>query len=153
MTILFVRHAHAGERPWAERDHARPLTDLGVAEAAALVALHAGRSIDRVLLSPYLRCVQTAEPLARNRGLELERSEVLAEGVDRHALEELLDELVGQNVVLCSHGDILDATLRLLVQRGADLGLARWGQKASTWILEDDGRTITRGRYLPPPPI
>ena len=154
MTILFIRHAHAGERGrWHDDDRARPVSEKGVAQSQALVDLHAEAAIDRIITSPYTRCVQTVEPLAEARGLELERSDVLAEGVDRAALATLLDGLVGQDVALCSHGDVLDATLRLLGSRGVDLGDDLRYQKGSTWVLEDDGDRIVHGRYVEPPRI
>src|SRR5206468_2146730 len=64
-----VRHGAAGDRhAWHEADELRPLDEEGRWQAEALVALLAEAVIERLLSSPYLRCVQTLEPLAAVRG-------------------------------------------------------------------------------------
>ena len=76
-----VRHGEAGDRhAWHDPDELRPLTEEGWRQAKALVDLLADAEIDRLLSSPYVRCVQTLEPLAEARGLPVETTPVLAEG-------------------------------------------------------------------------
>jgi 8-oxo-dGTP pyrophosphatase MutT (NUDIX family)/phosphohistidine phosphatase SixA len=103
--LLVVRHASAGERDEWDRDDARrPLDECGRGEAEALVGQLAGFELGRIVSSPFDRCVQTVEPLARARGLELETTEELAEGVELERVRDLLLGLEGQAAVVCGHG-------------------------------------------------
>ena len=89
--------------------------------------------LDRIVSSPYVRCVQTVEPLAKARGLEIEFDEQL--GADRlHEVPQVLERLKGQNAVVCTHGDL------------PGLG-GRPYQKGSVWVLDEAGEPA---RYLPP---
>ncbi|TLU74593.1 histidine phosphatase family protein [Lichenicoccus roseus] len=45
------------------------LTPLGEEQAAQAAAALAGQRIDRILVSPYTRALQTAAPIARERGV------------------------------------------------------------------------------------
>src|SRR3954469_967625 len=63
--LLLVRHAKAGNRKsWDGVDRLRPLTDAGWAQGTALLDLLGESRPVRLLSSPYVRCVQTLEPLA-----------------------------------------------------------------------------------------
>jgi len=67
--LLFVRHAHS---PWVpNREAERPLSAAGHAAAEAVADQLAERSLDAVVSSPYRRAVQTVEPLAERRGLDV----------------------------------------------------------------------------------
>lgn len=103
--ILLIRHASAGDRSeWEGEDSLRPLDRRGRRQAAALVDLLADYDVDRVLSSPAVRCVQTVEPLAAARGLEVEvRDEVFE---DRHEEEgaALLRALEGGAAISCHGG-------------------------------------------------
>ncbi len=150
MTILLLRHAEAGDRStWAGDDRHRPTDRVGREQAAAIVEQYAGRPIDRILTSPYTRCVQTVEPLAADRGLLLEEEEDLAEGAPFDAVQRLLRQLDGTNAVLCTHGDVVAAVVADLRHRGADLPDDPRCQKAGTWVLDGDpGRPVAA--YLAP---
>jgi ADP-ribose pyrophosphatase YjhB (NUDIX family) len=103
--LLLVRHASAGDRDgWVGDDRLRPLDERGRRQAERLVEVLAGHTIERVCSSPYLRCVQTVEPL----GLPVEPREELAEGAGVPALAEVAAEGSG---VLCVHGDVLEGLL------------------------------------------
>lgn len=146
MTLLVIRHTHAGDRSaWAGDDRLRPLSPKGKAQANALVDLLSDMPIERLVSSPYVRCVQSVEPLAAARGLTLETDDRLAEGTPHQRLWTLLDELDGQHAAVCSHGDIVQDVVEAL-----DLEPARW-KKGSTWILERHDGLVTNARYLPPP--
>ena len=81
MIGVFVRHARAGDREkWEGDDRLRPLDRKGRRQAEGLVELLAEYPIERLLSSPYLRCVQSFEPLAQARGLEIEQVAELGEG-------------------------------------------------------------------------
>jgi 8-oxo-dGTP diphosphatase len=103
VTGVLLRHASAG-RPheYAGDDRLRPLDARGRRQAAALVELFGALEVRRVLSSPYVRCVETVEPLAAARGLPVELDDRLAEGAGGTALELLRED----GVVCCTHGDV-----------------------------------------------
>jgi phosphohistidine phosphatase SixA len=149
--VFVVRHAKAGDRDkWTEPDEIRPVTKSGRRQAEALVDLLASERISRIVSSAYLRCVQTVEPLAAARGLEVEGDDALAEGAPLDAALQLIDR-VGDGGVHCTHGDVMDDLIAHLARRGvagADPSLMK---KGSTWVLEGDDGAFTRATYLPPP--
>jgi 8-oxo-(d)GTP phosphatase len=103
--ILVVRHASAGNRDeWDADDAHRPLDERGRKQAEALVDQLAGFEVDRILSSPFDRCVQGVEPLARARSLEVELSDELAEGAGPERVQALLLGLAGDAAVVCGHG-------------------------------------------------
>ena len=117
MTSVLLRHASAGHRTrWDGHDLARPLDDRGRRQAVELVELLRPFGVRRVVSSPYVRCVETVEPLAAELGVPLEQDDRLAEGA-RGSASELLDE---DGVVCCTHGDVVEA----LVGRGLKKGAA-----------------------------
>lgn len=152
--LLLVRHAKAGERErWAGPDRLRPLSKKGAAQAALLADQLAGRAVSRVVSSPYVRCVQTVEPLAGRLGLGVEESEGLAEGASVDQVAGLLQALRHESAVLCTHGDVIPTLLDYLARRdGLHLPPAFPCAKGSTWILhpDDEGRFV-RAEYLPAP--
>jgi len=102
--LVVVRHGSAGDRlAWKDDDHLRPLDKKGRKQAKRLVDVLAGARIERIVSSPYLRCVQTVEPLAKARGLEVEELDGLGEGMWRET-PALLRTLLGEHAVACVHG-------------------------------------------------
>ena len=151
MTIHLVRHAHAGKRSeWEGDDRKRPLSPRGEAQSASLVALLGGERVGRVLSSPYVRCVQTVEPLAQKLGVAVEADDRFAEGSDPDVALAALLELAEPGGVACSHGDLIPVLVRRLVADGMAVDGPLLDQKGSTWVLETTGGRITRGRYVPP---
>jgi 8-oxo-dGTP diphosphatase len=147
-----VRHAKAGARGGrAGDDRLRPLSRAGRHQAEALVGMFRDIELERVLTSPYVRCVQTVQPLALDHGLPVETADVLAEGAPPDAALALLDELVHTPSVLCTHGDIVPAVVLRLADRGVPLEGERDWKKGSTWVLERTDGSFVRARYLPPP--
>ena len=103
--LLFVRHASAGDREkWLGDDRLRPLDEKGRRQAEELVTKLEPYAVERVLSSPFVRCVQSVEPLAAARGLDVETTEVLADGAGADGVRRLLEELAGSPAVLCVHG-------------------------------------------------
>lgn len=152
--LHLVRHAKAGDRwAWNDDDRRRPLTDDGRRQAVALAERLYPVSGGLLVSSPYLRCVQTLEPLAGLRGDDVQSDERLAEGTGFvGALDLLCTAPAGS--VLCSHGDVIPDTMAALERRGCTLvGTPDW-RKASTWQLHraDDG-SIVRAECWPPPTI
>jgi phosphohistidine phosphatase SixA len=107
--VLLIRHARAGERAeWEGDDRLRPLDDRGWRQAEELVELLADVPIERILSSPYDRCVQTVEPLARARGLPIELREELGEELQANEGVKLVRSLLGDDVAACCHGGLSD---------------------------------------------
>ena len=151
MPVLLVRHAVAVDRHSWDDDVTRPLRKRGRRQAEALVSLLADHRLERVLSSPSVRCVETVDPLAADRGLTVEVCEDIAEGSTYEAVA-LVRSLLGRDVVLCSHGDVIPRVLEHFVVHDAlDLGHdPRWA-KASVWVLEDDGERVMKAFYIEPP--
>jgi 8-oxo-dGTP diphosphatase len=146
--ILLIRHAKAGRREhWHGDDRLRPLTHSGRRQAEALVEQLRDEPVERILSSPFVRCIQTLESLAAARGLEVEPTEDLTEGAGVGPLRRLLAEL--GNAALCSHGDVIHEAVGWLHHRGVavDGGLG----KGSTWVLDVVHGEVVAARHLPPP--
>lgn len=120
MIVYLVRHARAGHREsWeGEDDRLRPLDERGQRQAEGLVAQLAGRDFSRILSSPYVRCVQSVEPLAAARGLPVEAVDELAEGAGEAAALELFRSLDAP-AVASVHGDLAEALLDDKLKKGA----------------------------------
>ena len=136
--LLLVRHASAGDREiWSGDDRERPLDERGRLQAARLPLVLSGHRIGRVVSSPYLRCVQTVEPLAASRGVQVETRTELAEGAGAEAVVAVAAETgVG---VLCLHGDALEDVL------------GRTPRKGATILAELPDRELEEIAELPPP--
>ena len=80
MVIVLVRHAEP-VHPYSggPDDYHRPLTETGHAQAEGLVEQLAAMRPDLIAASPYLRAVQTVQPLARALGLPVRTDHVLRE--------------------------------------------------------------------------
>jgi 8-oxo-dGTP diphosphatase len=149
MDVFMVRHAKAGSRRKFDGDDTlRPLSRGGRPQAEGLVELLGRRGVTRVLSSPYIRCVETVEPLARALRLEVECEVGLTEGAPwTHALT--LAERAVAPIVLCSHGDVIGDLMHHLSQRGVPLDDDRI-EKGSTWVLQVEEGDVVKARYLPP---
>jgi 8-oxo-dGTP diphosphatase len=151
--IYLVRHAKAKNRAkWTEPDYLRPLAKAGLTQAAALPELYGEQPFSRLFTSPYVRCVQTLEPLAQARGLPVETADPLAEGASAGEALELMLSLGAEGpAVCCTHADVLFDVVHELVDAGVRLEGALEFEVAGTWVLEVEDQTFTSGRYLPKP--
>lgn len=149
--VFLVRHAKAGERRvWEDADDRRPLSKQGWKQAEAVGKRLAEKGATDLYASPYTRCVQTLEPLAHRLGTTVHVDDRLAEEQPFEAVLELLAE-AEDGAVLCSHGDVIPATIQALARRGMELqGAADW-RKATVWVLKRKGERITKGKVWPPP--
>jgi 8-oxo-(d)GTP phosphatase len=139
--VLLVRHARAGDRAeWTDDDRVRPLDKKGRRQAEALVAPLAGYALTRLVSSPYVRCVETLEPLATRLKLPIEREDAIVEGASAEEGLALLGRLGPGPVVLCTHGDVMESLV------GEDAPK----KKGSTWLLARQERGVQRLRYWPP---
>jgi len=119
--LTIVRHARAGsKRAWEGDDELRPLDELGRVQAAALAPrlAAAARPVRRVISSPALRCVQTVQPLADLVGVPVETWDALGPNAGAAAVRTALGHPAFDDVVLCTHGEVLRPLLRTLRRRG-----------------------------------
>jgi phosphohistidine phosphatase SixA len=133
VSILLIRHALAGDpEAWQGDDRVRPLDERGRRQAGALVDALAEFPLERIISSSYVRCVQTVEPLAEVRGLEIELDGQL-EAERLEEVPEVLERLRGESVAVCTHGDL------------PWLGDRKF-EKGSTWVLDE----LRPERYIAP---
>jgi 8-oxo-dGTP diphosphatase len=128
----------------------RPLSKAGRRQAKALVKLLRDEPIERVVSSPYVRCVQTVASLAESRGLPVETADELAEGTPLSDALRLIEKVADRPTVLCAHGDVVADLLYHLDERRVPLEGGLVFAKCSTWVLDVDHGDIVGGRYLPP---
>jgi 8-oxo-dGTP diphosphatase len=151
-TFYVVRHAKAGSREkWSGDDRKRPLTPKGIKQAQDLVDVLVLYPVASIFSSPYLRCVQTVQPLAKRLRLKVEQSVSLAEGHGVEGLREFFSEKDLDHAVLCTHGDVVWELVEYLVKRK----IVRAGEggfdKGSTWIIHVGDEDPVKARYLPAP--
>lgn len=139
--VLVVRHARAGDRErWEGDDRLRPLDRKGIRQAETLAGTLRDLGADRLLSSPYLRCVQTLVPAGRLLGLPVEERDELAEGASAGDVLALLGELGDGTPALSTHGDVIDAVLP-----------GRRCKKGAIWVTRASEAGLAAERYLPPP--
>lgn len=150
--FYFVRHAKAGSRShWEDEDRIRPLSKSGIKQAEALVSVLGPYSISAVLSSPYLRCVQTVEPLARARRMRVQETRYLAEGAGLKGAFRFIEDSKLDDVALCTHGDVIqelvDELFRRRIVKASQMSL----DKGSTWVVDVDDGSPVSARYIPAP--
>jgi phosphohistidine phosphatase SixA len=151
MTIYLVRHAKAGSRSkWVGPDDRRPISKPGRRQAIAIADAIAAANPTKIVTSPYLRCRQTVEPLAGRADVAIDLADALAEGAPLDDSLVLLDKVIRETSVLCTHGDVMGNLLRYFQANGAQLDDDRL-EKGSIWALEVNDDTVVTGRYIPPP--
>ncbi len=154
-SMYLIRHAKAGSRQgWHEPDELRPVSRTGRQQSMDLVELFDGMPVRRLFSSPFLRCIQTLEPLAEARHLDIDLAHELSEGAPIAAAEALvLAAAADGSAAFSTHGDVQAGLVDELIERGARLdGDQVAFKKASTWVLEVVGGKVSTVRYLPPPP-
>jgi broad specificity phosphatase PhoE len=153
VTVYLIRHARAGDRnAWTDDDRFRPLSGRGHRQARLLIDLLHDANFDRVLSSPFVRCMETVVPIAGARGLSVEPVETLAEGADLDDALALVRKHSAAGAILCMHGDLMPAMLDHYEAAGIDIAAARQWPKGCTWALDTDNTgEVVRARYLPPP--
>ena len=154
MTVYLNRHAKAGDREsWADDDRLRPLSGRGHIQARALADLLRDATFDRILSSPYVRCMETVVPIAGIRGLSVEPADELAEGARVDGALELVRKHATSGALMCMHGDVLPMLLDHYAAAGIDIAPDREWPKGCVWTLETDNTgEVVRARYTPPPP-
>jgi 8-oxo-dGTP diphosphatase len=146
MQVFMVRHAHAGQRNHDGRDIYRPLSENGRQRADELIEVFAGQPVDRFLSSPATRCVQTLDPLALARGMVVEECQELWEGSSIAEALSVLEAADVENVVACSHGDIIPALIDTLNGQGVTVS-GRGCELGSVWVLDFEHGRWQTARY------
>jgi 8-oxo-dGTP diphosphatase len=153
LTIYLVRHVKAGERGlWLDDDRLRPISKTGQRQARGLVDVLQDARFERIVSSPYVRCIESVAPLASVRGLSIEVRDALAEEAPLGEARALFHKYIDVGAVLCSHGDVIPMLLHSFAKRGVDLGPDAQWPKGCTWALETNAAgDVTEARYLSPP--
>jgi len=151
MSLFLVRHAKAGKRSqWDDDDSLRPLVAEGVRQSEVIAEAIAALHPTVLFSSPFLRCVQTLEPLGKAVGLPVVAHELLAEGVDFIGTVDWMHTLA-DGAVMCSHGDVIPEVIDALERRGMEVSGFRESRKGSVWVLERHNNVFTGGHAWPPP--
>ena len=117
-TLIILRHTKALERgDWDGDDSLRTLDERGYAQAQQLITHLKPFDIDEIYTSNFTRCVETIEPLARNRRLQATQIQSLNESVFESDPERSIafanalkqDE---KNILICSHNPVIPTMLR-----------------------------------------
>jgi 8-oxo-dGTP diphosphatase len=152
MTVFFVRHAKAGSRSsWDGDDRKRPLTSAGWEQAERLADRLAELAPSTLVSSPYLRCIETLEPLSERLDLGIVLDDRLAEETPFEEVLALLDA-APDGAVLCSHGDVIPEAIAALQRRGLHVRTEPDWRKATVWLLERDGQGTYVDAIVWPPP-
>jgi broad specificity phosphatase PhoE len=154
VTVYLIRHAKAGDRDtWCDDDRLRPLSGRGHRQSRLLVDVLQDAKFDRVLSSPFVRCMETVVPIAGARGLPVEPVESLAEGSRLDDALALVRKHSTGGAILCLHGDLMPMLLDHYASAGAEIaGDLEW-PKGCVWVLATDSTgEVVRATYLPPPP-
>jgi len=152
--LYVVRHAKAGERRlWTGDDIDRPLSKKGWRQAELVGKRLAKVGPTMLVSSPYVRCVQTLEPLGKMVGTKIEVEQRLCEDEPFEPVLVLLRELpVGS--VLSTHGDIIPATMQALERRGMKMNSPPDWRKAAVWVLKRNKKgDIVHATVWPPPVV
>ena len=99
MRLIVVRHAKAAP---GDPDASRPLTGKGRKAAAELARELRDAHPDAVISSPLLRAVETATPIAKKSGLEVEIDARLAPGATADDIRAVIAGK-GDTVVTVGH--------------------------------------------------
>jgi broad specificity phosphatase PhoE len=108
--VILVRHAKAADRfDWTGGDRDRPLIDKGRKQADRLAAALRREEPVLVAASPWLRCRQTAAPLAAAMGLQVELDDRLGYDAPDVAgwVRAAVRDHPGRAVVAVGHGDLI----------------------------------------------
>jgi 8-oxo-dGTP diphosphatase len=118
--VLVVRHGTSRpRRSWARADGDRPLASAGRRQARGLVPLLGCWCPQRIVSSPWRRCIETVAPFAGSASVEVIRKNSLSEvGAGRspkrarRQMQRLLDQ--AQPAVLCTHRPVLAEVFTVL---------------------------------------
>jgi len=140
--VILVRHAQAERKArWNREESLRPLSRRGELQAAALVRILAKDDVAQAWSSPTVRCRQTLAPLAAERGLEVRDHPLLAK-------EARPDSVLPW--VLCTHGEVFEALLRVGRESGLVVARAMVTEKGAAWRVIGHQDGSMEMEYVPP---
>ncbi|MGH3727453.1 MAG: NUDIX domain-containing protein [Micromonosporaceae bacterium] len=152
-TVVLLHHAPASGE-WDGPDVTRPLDDVGARTAERLTGLLALFAPVRAVSATPRRCVQTLEPLAAGRNLEIEPDSVFDAESHARAPEvtanRLLDLASGDTgtVVVCSQAGVIPDTVALLADSdGLALPTVRT-PAGNGWVLSFAERLLVAADFL-----
>ena len=153
--MLLVRHGHAGTKErWTGDDRLRPLDARGLRQADHLVGVLVLLRPDRIVSSPYVRCLQTMEPLALKTGLAVDEDTALTPSAAKAAVEVVRGLSMSRSasrIVVCTHGEVLGEVLSVLAtEDGLRLGRRPPGLKGCVWVLDFRKGKAAGARYIAP---
>jgi phosphohistidine phosphatase SixA len=149
--VIVVRHAYASSKTnWRHDDRLRPLTDRGLAQADALVESLAEDEISVVWSSPAVRCRQTVEPLAVERGVSVQDHPLLAKDAPVDALLDWLLADPSAPWVLCTHGEVIEGLLFVARSSGLVTAPARVTERGAAWRVTRHQDGAIALEYVPP---
>ncbi|MFI7483630.1 NUDIX domain-containing protein [Kocuria sp. M1R5S2] len=122
---IVVRHAKAKPRSsWSRAEGDRPLAATGKRQALAVTRLLRAWSPERVLTSPWLRCLSTVVPYARKAGVGVrERPQLTEASHKRHpkkaaaVAQTMFDKDVP--VALCTHRPVLPTVIKVIARHAS----------------------------------
>jgi phosphohistidine phosphatase SixA len=91
-----------------------------------------------ILSSPYVRCVETLEPLADRLGCSVERTDALAEGAPIDSVLRLLEQVPPRSV-LCTHGDVMHDVMEHVAFADSIRGGSDRLAKGVVWVMQRGG--------------
>ncbi len=147
--IILLRHAKAGRRSeWRGEDRKRPLEDIGREQAQRLVPFLSVFRPDRIVSAGPVRCVQTVEPFAQRRSIDIRIDSVFDDRVyssSPAAAETALLSLAkpGKVTLVCSQGD----TISGLIDRVARGVHSSDTKKGAAWVLSVVDGTVVSADY------
>jgi 8-oxo-dGTP diphosphatase len=151
-TFYVVRHAKAGSRGhWTGDDRLRPLSQKGFKQAAALVSILEPFPVTAIFSSPYLRCVQTVDPLALSRRIAVKESSSLAEGHGLAGAMQFMGDPKLDHAVLSTHGDVVWELVEELVNRHVVRPGDGGYEKGATWVVDVENGAPVQARFIPAP--
>jgi 8-oxo-dGTP diphosphatase len=153
--MLLVRHGHAGTKEkWDGDDDLRPLDARGLRQAKHIVDVVVPLGPNRIVSSPFLRCLQTMEPLASKTGLVVDEDGGLTPNAGQVAVDlvrSLSSSASANRIVLCTHGEVIGEVLSLLAtEDGVRLGRRAPGLKGCVWDLDFRKGRASSARYIAP---
>ena len=152
--LYLVRHAKAGERRlWNDDDVDRPLSKKGWKQSELIGKRLAKLEPTELVSSPYVRCIQTLEPLASMIDGRVAIEQRLCEDEPFEPVLDLLRELPNRSV-MCTHGDIIPATIQALGRRGMKMNTPPDWRKSAVWVLKRNKKDdIVQATVWPPPVV
>ncbi len=149
--LVLIRHAKAGSSDhFAGEDFYRPLSKPGERQALAIADLANLAGVDAIISSPYLRCIQTVQPLSRRLDISIMTDPILGDATASRELKIWLDRTVTGGPgfkVVCSHGDVIPVMVKAIFELRPIIDYPNLCAKGSLWNFEIEGGMISAASY------